>query len=261
MKARVKSRTLHRDELVRRVRVQLMRHSAPRLQLSIILGLAGAAAFLTSVIGLELGIGSMLIRYPLAVASGYVTFMILLRCWIAWQRLESGVWDAPLDAVADALQPADLKLAAGSDSAPLPFAGGGSGGGGGGASWASALSPSRVSGTAPRSGVGFDLDVDELWPLIVAALCALGGAAAIVYVISAAPVLLAEIALDAAVMSALYARLRKSDTSHWAMTVIRRTWLPALAIFVFAALGGYALDQVDPDARSIGAVFRAISAD
>jgi hypothetical protein len=44
-------RLLDRDELVRRVRVQLMRRSAPRLQLSIIISLAGAAALITSVIG------------------------------------------------------------------------------------------------------------------------------------------------------------------------------------------------------------------
>lgn len=258
MKAR---RPLDRDELVRRVRVQLMRRCAPRLQLSIIVGLSGAAALITSVIGLELGIGSMLIRYPLAVAGGYVTFLILIRCWIAWQRMESG-WDAPLDAVADALQPADLgdlTVPAGPGSAPLPFAGGSSGGGGGGASWPGALSPPRLSGASPARGVGFDLDVDELWPLLLAAICALGGLVAVVYVIYAAPVLLAEIALDAAVMSTLYTRLKKRDTSHWAMTVIRRTWLPALGLFVFAALGGYALDQIDPDARSIGAVFRALS--
>jgi hypothetical protein len=184
----------------------------------------------------------------------------LIRCWIAWQRMESGR-DAPLDAVADALQLtdlADLKVPVGSGSAPLPFAGGSSGGGGGGTSWAG-LSPPRLSGATPARGIGFDLDVDELWPLILAAICALGGLVAIVYVIYAAPVLLAEIALDAAVMSTLYTRLKKRDTSHWATTVIRRTWLPALALFVFAALGGYALDQIDPDARSIGAVFRALN--
>jgi hypothetical protein len=261
MRGRSKSRgPLSRDELVRRVRAQLMRRSAPRLQLSIIVGLAGAAALITSVVGLQLGIGSMLIRYPLAVAGGYVTFLILIRCWIAWQRMESG-WDAPLDSVADALQPsalADLKVPAAPGSAPLPFAGGGSGGGGGGTSWAGALAPPRVSGATPARGVGLDLDVDELWPLILAAVCALGGLVAIIYVISTAPVLLAEIALDAAVMSTLYTRLKKRDTSHWAMTVIRRTWRPALALFVFAAVGGYALDQIDPDARSIGAVFRAL---
>ena len=259
MKARSKGRSsLDRAELVRRVRLQLMRRSAPRLQLSIIVALAGSAAFLTSLIGLELGIGSMLIRYPLAVVSGYLTFLILIRCWIAWQRMES-VWGAPLDAATDVVLDVSTAKLPGSGSTALPFSGGASGGGGGGGTWAGALSPPRTAEVVPRSGgIGVDLDFDELWPLVLAAICALGGAIAIVYVIYAAPILLAEVALDAAVASTLYTRLRKQDASYWAVTVVRRTWLPALVILLSAAVGGYALDQVDPDARSIGAVFHAI---
>ena len=89
-------------------------------------------------------------------------------------------------------------------------------------------------------------------------VCVAGGAVAIGYVIYAAPLLLSEVALDAAVASTLYRRLRKDDVSHWAVTVLRRTWIPAAAIMLFAALGGYALQRVAPEARSIGGVVRAL---
>jgi hypothetical protein len=99
-------------------------------------------------------------------------------------------------------------------------------------------------------------DADDLWPVVVAAVCVLGGAIAIAYVIYAAPLLLAEVALDAAVVSALYRRLRKQDTSHWTITVLRRTWIPAVVLLIFAAVGGAMLERIAPEAHSIGGVIR-----
>jgi hypothetical protein len=101
-------------------------------------------------------------------------------------------------------------------------------------------------------------DLDELWPLAVAVACALGGLIAVMYVISTAPVLLSEVALDAAIVSTLYGRLRKQDMSHWAVTVLRRTWVPALGLLALAAVGGYALERAAPEAQSIGSVIRAL---
>jgi hypothetical protein len=40
--------------------------------------------------------------------------------------------------------------------------------------------------------------------------------------------------------------------------VLKRTWMPAVALMVFAALGGYAMQQIAPDARSIGGVVREL---
>jgi hypothetical protein len=93
---------------------------------------------------------------------------------------------------------------------------------------------------------------------VIAAACVLGAAAAIGYVIYAAPLLLAEVALDAAIVSTLYRRLRQDDVSHWAVTVLKRTWMSAAALMVFAALGGYAMQQIAPEARSIGGVIREL---
>jgi hypothetical protein len=94
----------------------------------------------------------------------------------------------------------------------------------------------------------------------LAAACALGGLLAVIWVIYSAPVLLAEVALDAAIVSTLYKRLKKQDMSHWAMTAVRHTWFPAVVLIAFAAVGGWALEKATPDAVSIGGVVRSLRA-
>jgi hypothetical protein len=228
-----------------------------RLHLLLIVTLAGVAAFLSSFLALLLGVESMALRYPLAVVCGYGTFLLLIRGWIALhrrshaRRADQRSFDASdlleLDPGIDVSLP--TRLPAGSESAL--FATGRSGGAGSGASW----------GSAPaQAGRGFnvDFDVDDLWPVVLAAVCALGGALAIAYVVYSAPVLLPEVAVDAAIMSGLYRNLKKREPSHWAMTVLRHTAIPAVILIVFAAAGGYAAQRIAPDARSIGGVIRAL---
>lgn len=93
-----------REQLVAEIRDRLTRFGAPRLQLLLIVVLAGTAAFLASVAGLRLGVTSMAVRYPVATVAGYLTFIALLRAWIAWQRrscpdsdLDQGLLDVDLD--------------------------------------------------------------------------------------------------------------------------------------------------------------------
>jgi hypothetical protein len=230
-----------------------------RAHLSIIITLAGCAAFLTSVLALGFGITSMAARYPLAVLGGYLSFVLLIRGWIALHQRAAGrrrdvrSLDRTdlLDLGPDLL---DLRVPArvpGSDVAL--FAGGRSGGAGAGAAFDhTSVGPSRLN-------LDVDFDFDELWPIVLAGLCVVGGALAIGYVIYSAPVLLAEVAIDAAIMSGLYRRLTRRPASHWAMTVVRHTAIPALIVMVFAGLAGYAAQRLVPEARSIGGVIRALS--
>ena len=99
------------------------------------------------------------------------------------------------------------------------FAGGQSGGGGGGANWMpepveKVTSVREASSAASKAGDGwgFSIDLDDGFIFIVIAiLAALGGVLCVGYVIYIAPMLLAEVALDAALVSAAYRRLRKED--------------------------------------------------
>ena len=188
----------------------------------VILVLAGAAAFGTAVAALRLGLDSMALRYPLATICGYAAFLALIRLWIALQRDE------------------DVR-----DVAETTYDG----------SDLTELIPEEPSGGPPEM---FDvtLDLEEGWFIALAAVCALGGLVALAYVVYIAPLLLAEVALDAALVSAVYRRLRRQDVRWWAASVFRRTWMAAVALIVFMAAAGFGLQQAAPDARSIGGVMR-----
>ena len=246
-----------RAELVARLATELERSTTPRGQLLIMMIVAGGAGFLASVLLLwspaetfEL----MAPRYAAAALCGYLTFILLIRLWIALHR--PGQDDIGLDAldVVDMIGPRPWASAV-NDSAPL-FNGGRSGGAGGSRQWmGTGTSDGKSSG-----GWGFDFDLEDAVWLLVAAAAAVAGLAAIGYVIYMAPVLLAEVALDAAVISVLYRRLRRDEQSYWLTTVLRHTWAPAAVLVVFAFVVGFALQQAAPEARSIGSVIQSISA-
>jgi hypothetical protein len=225
--------------------------SFPRGQLTLLVAGAGLAGFLSSVALLRAGLDQMAFRYPAAVLAAYLAFLGLLRLWIAWQR---GQWSPDVDVF-----PETRGSAAGQNDLARELAHGGrSGGAGGGARWDGQahgiVAKPAAAPSSGGSGGGFDLDLDEGWWLVLAAVLVLGGALAVVYVIYIAPVLLAEVALDAAVVTTMYKRLKPHDLQHWSVGVIRQTWLPALILVLCLAGAGFALQQVAPEARSIGGV-------
>lgn len=206
-----------------------------------LVALAGLAAFACSVGLLWLGETSMMVRYPLSAAVGYLAFFAAIRLWLAYRRSTFNV---------DAFDLLELPGGPGGRGRPDPdlFAGGRSGGAGGGAQWGNAPSKS--------GGGGFDIfDADDAWiiPVIAIALCGLMG---ILYVIYTAPLLLAELVLDAALIGGMYRRIRQSERRHWVETAVSRTWIPALLVIVTVAVAGWALQRAVPGAVSIGDVFR-----
>ena len=81
---------------------------------------------------------------------------------------------------------------------------------------------SSDSSVADAASHGFDLsfDLDELWWLAVAAVAAAAGLLAVGFVVYSAPVLLAEVELDAALVGAVYRKLRREDQGYWATTAL-----------------------------------------
>ena len=112
-------------------------------------------------------------------------------------------------------------------------------------------------------GVDIGVDADEAWPVVLAiiigGLLALGGLFALLYVIYAAPVLLAEVALDAALVAGIYRKLRKEDARHWLTSAIGRTWKPAAIVAGCLSLAGMIVQWATPDALSIGDVIARLS--
>jgi hypothetical protein len=248
----VRTSSAPRDQLIAEIRDQLARLGAPRLQLLLILVLAGTAAFLASIVGLSIGIASMALRYAIATVAGYVTFIALLRGWIAWQRRSWPDLDVDVD-----LLDVDFDLTRpGCPGAPRLCGGDEGGDGAAGTELRGIRADRDVPG---KSGFDLTFDVDDLWPVLVAVTFALGGLVIVVYAVWTAPLLLAEVALDGAVFTAVYRRLHARDAAHWAATTIRRTWMLAATLTLFAAGCGFAFEWIAPDARSIGDVISALT--
>ena len=62
------------------------------------------------------------------------------------------------------------------------------------------------------------------------------------------------VALDAALVTALYRKLRREDTGTWIGSAFRRTWMAGATVVVLMTVAGYALAAVAPEAKSIGGV-------
>jgi hypothetical protein len=232
---------------LRKVRTQFIERGYPRLVAMTLLAGAGITAFGSSVLLLGLGLDHMGLRYALATAVGYVAFLLLIRVWIAMNRTMEHLQ------ISDVLSIPDLPTGAGvTPTTNAGFSGGGSGGGGASHSWGA---PSMEM---PDLDVG--VDADEAWPVVVAAIIALvralGAVFALYYVVYTAPILLAEVALDAALVAGVYRNLRKEDAGYWLTSAIRHTWKPAAAVAICLSIAGTVLQWAIPSALSIGEVFR-----
>lgn len=234
----------------------------PRFQMTLILSLTGLVAFLTSFLLLHSGVSQMWLRYPLAILSAYGAFLLLLRLWIALHRSQDSydlgkILELPVDGGFGG------TISSGSD---FSFGGGGDfDGGGAGGSWGDSVSSSSASSSGGNGessaldGVSIDLDLEELWLLVLAAVALLGGLIASLYIVYIAPVLLAEILVDALLLRGLYHRFEKIERKHWLQTAVRKTLLPALLCALFFGVAGGALQAFAPEAKSIGDVWSVLT--
>ena len=251
------------------MRAQLQRRASPRLHMTALVAATGGAGLLASYAMLHAGLTSMAVRYPLAVAIAYGVFLALVGLWLRRFRLrrrhrdDAGLLD--LDVVEVPVR--ELLRAAPSDDAFPGFGGGGGfAGAGSGRSWADAA-PRSVGAVAPRgagdvrgggrSGGGWDLDLDDgaLWLILLALLAILAFSVA-AYLVYVAPVLLAELLLDAGLATGLYGRLARDgslgESRTWIGTAVRNTIVPACLAAVVLALGGLLLQELAPGTASIG---------
>lgn len=212
--------------------------------LFVIVALSGFAGFLVSFALLSAGWDSMAWRYGIAGAGAYATFLCLLAVYVAWQRSGRELDPDPTDV----FDLADLSLTTAEEAVPN-FSGGRSGGGGAANGWDSSV--------AEPGGSWFDADVDFGFALI--ALAAIAACAlAVSWVLWAAPALLAEVLVDAVIVGTVSKQLGSIERRDWTATVLRRTWFPAAVMVLTLVVGGWALQQAVPDAKSIGPAVQSI---
>jgi hypothetical protein len=196
----------------------------------------------------------MWVRYPIAILIAYCVFLLLLALWLWWQRRgRSAHFDSSvLEFIpAESFSPDDSLQPCGAGD----FGGGGAGGGWGES--ASSLKP--VAADSPSSsGTGFDLDLEEGWLIVIAIVALIGGLIATFYVVYIAPLLLAEILVDGALVAGLYRRVKHIESRHWLRAALRQTFVPAVLATVFFTIAGYALQRAVPEAHSIGEVWSSL---
>ena len=205
-------------------------HSHPRLTLLLIVTAAGVGGLVISHVMLHFGVEAMCYRYPVAVLVGYGIFLGLLRIWVEVER--------------EAYDPAQVAIPTDStDEEPEP--------------------------RGPECGRNFVswwdwFDVVDLFRTGEGCLVALfmgllvGMASLLVSFILAGPEFLAEVFLDAVVVTMLYRHLKTAAKEHWLGTAVRRTWKSALLTAGLLAFLGWMLDLAAPDCHSIGPAMKAI---
>jgi hypothetical protein len=262
--------TRDRVHTIDAIRARLAARGSPRLQMSVIIAITGAAGFLASYALLHAGMTRMIVRYPTSVGIAYAVFLGCLWYWLRRHRLRVARREAKArrsDWI-EVLDVSNVPFSFGSPSidAPEPVMGGGGGfsGAGGGSSWSES---GVVSPPAPRAvqlsakqgggkgGSGFDLDLDDggvvLVVLAIAAAVAVGAGLYVVYI---APALFAELLLDAALSAGLYRRVRGMDHRSWMRTAFARTVVPVIVVALTVAAAGYVAQRRFPGAISIGRV-------
>jgi hypothetical protein len=242
--ARIRPRRLTRAVAVERIHAKLLRGGSPRTQMFILTSLTGLAGFGASAAMLATGLEAMGLRYFLAMGAAYIVFLSLLWVWLRTRPsdyLDEITWDQ-----------FGLHEPSG---APPDFSGGGGTFDGGGASanvdFGSQDSTADVAVEKPVAPIGHD---DEgMLPLTVVLLAA-GLAMSALFVIGSAPMLFAEILVDALLAAGLYRRLRLLDPRHWVVAAIRRTIIPFILTTIVVTSAGYAMQVSTPGAKSLGEV-------
>lgn len=256
-----------REREVARIRRALEHVGTPRFQMMLIVVATTVVGFFASVGLLALGVESLWLRYPLAVAIAYLAFLTLLWCWL---RLRSDLFDG--SEVLDVLDVAPSGEP-GPNPEPCAFGGGEFGGGGAGGSFDDAPLPAHPSAgtdvavhdqgaTSTAGGIAEQasgaLDLEELAVVLVAIAALFAALWAALWLVWGAPLLLAELAFDAAFAAGLYRRVRHVRGDHWLRTAFLRTAGPFAAVMLLFALAGGVMQHVVPDARSVGRVVEAI---
>ncbi len=207
------------------------KRSAPRLILSVLLLLTGTAGLLISFLLLRGGVEAMWLRYPIAVLAGYGVFLLLLRSWVAFEKAR---FNPPAGEIE-----ADFSKGGAEDSwADRPRA----------RSWIDSLNWLDFSD-------GFDLE-GCIPALLIGIVLALSGL--FLFAIFSASALIAEVFLDAFIMTVLYRNLRVAAREHWLGTAVRKTWWAALITAVLLGLAGWCLEALAPGAHSIGPAFQRV---
>lgn len=255
-----------------------------RFHLILILAFSFAIGLLATRLFLHLGLETMHWRWPLALLAAYGAFLLALRLWLSYIGLgrflasEKG-FDIDLPDVDLSASGGVSGGGSGSGSGMFDWAGdvlgkgGGRFGGGGASGDFSALvggELGNVSESVSGTSSGLDLPAIDLpdvgddgcLPLIILALIlallfAVFGVG--VYLVWQAPLLLAEVAFEAAMAAGLVRSVRKVNDPGWVGGALSASWKPFALILLFSIMAATLAEKYAPDARTLPQAIHQLS--
>jgi hypothetical protein len=234
MQVTMASEDKQRARAIERFKALLPRRGNPYGHMTLILLATGCAGFLSSRLLHTAGLTSMGVRYPIAVGLAYLVFLCLVGVWVSYQRRAS---HKPRG------DTAYIDTGPYYCGDPFPTSG-------------AARSPGHVAATGQKKGSGggdwggADGEGAAVLVVILVVIAVLAALTASIYVVIEAPVLFAEVLVDAGLMAGMSHKLRRSQ-DHWTAGVIRRTWLPAAALALCFSLVGFGLEHLVPKATTL----------
>lgn len=238
-----------RDSEILRLNRKIEREGFPRLQMSFLVAITGAAGFVASFSLLHSGVHAMSWRYLLACMIAYIVFLMLLWLWLRTKAEDYA--DIPDFSNG-------IPSHGGGECHSYVGNGGEFGGGGASGSFDSAYEAVPLESADTGGPVGDVLEAasgaDELAiPLFVVILFAALLLSSL-YVVYSAPMLFAELLLDGMLAAGLYRRLNGIPRQHWLETSLRRTFWPFFVTALLVWVTGWAMQLYVPEADSIGDV-------
>ncbi len=242
------------------LRERIVRMHPVRLHCALILVACFGAGLLATKLLLLAGIQAMWIRYAIALVVAYAVFLLGVRIWLRYAGFDVHVLPRRRDGGYDApdLLPDNVAVRGPGDV----FRGGGGRSGGGGASMhldggaSEAKSPAFLGASSSSSSGGGGFDLDDGLVLIALVAVALAVSGAVIYLIWAAPTILAEAAFAGLLSAGLVRSTRRIASGDWMTSVIGNTWVAFGVVSILAIGFAVYAQHVYPDARTLADVVR-----
>jgi hypothetical protein len=232
-----------RERLIQRTKKLLVRKSNPRLQMFFILLLSGLGAFFSSWLMLQMGLATMAIRYPLAVAFGYLVFLLLLWLWLYYTTTRT-----PVSNLEPSHNPVYYYDPIYYEPGPSP------------------TGPTASAGVAGTKSEGGRLSLNlgdadgegaALVVIILIVVAVVVGIVSII-IIATGPTLLAELLVDGVLLTGMSQRTGYVQGPHWLSSVLGRTLPWAIVLILVFGFAGWALESLMPGAHTMGQIFHRL---
>lgn len=190
--------------------------------LSVIILVTALTGFGISVCLLKLGVASMWMRYPVAAVGAYGIFLGLIRLWLEIERMH--------------FDPNDQNIQNGLEGGAEPHE-----------------SAVRKSDSGWWDWLDIPDFADAEGLLLIVLLGAIIAMGFIFFaMIGEAPILIAEVFVDAFLAGLLYRRLRIAASEAWLGTAIRKTWVYVFWTALLLCVAGLCLDLMAADSDTMG---------